>query len=123
MLAFRCIFLAVSRLEVNKISLALFTVLIAGGIAYRLISSQESKLTVANCENIRESMIELSEKDRIHNGYAIMKIYDPVEVSQSPKELVCRGEASYTDGGRGGMTYKAYVDEEGELIFRFEPDN
>lgn len=76
----------------------------------------------SNCANLREDIIELSEKDRSANGYALVAIYDPTEVSRSEKELVCTGKAAWSDNDETGLIYKQYIDQEGDTMIQYEVD-
>lgn len=65
-------------------------------------------------------MVELTEKDRASRGYALVKIYEPTEVSRSPEELKCTGRASWSDGDETGIAYRSYTDSEGEQMIEYE---
>ena len=73
-----------------------------------------------NCDSLREDIVELSERDRAARGYAIIKIYEPTEVSKSDTELVCTGQANWSDGDETGLTYRAYIDSEGDAFIEYE---
>ena len=82
--------------------------------------SNKADQALASCESIRPDIIELSEKDRVAKGYALVAIYEPTEVSKSDTELVCRGKASWSDNDETLITYKQYIDQEGALMLQFE---
>jgi hypothetical protein len=73
-----------------------------------------------DCDSLREDIVELSERDRAARGYAIIKIYEPTEVSKSDTELVCSGRANWSDGDETGLTYRAYIDSEGDAFIEYE---
>ena len=74
---------------------------------------------LSTCENIRSDIIELSEKDRASEGYALVAIYEPTKVSKSEKELNCRGKAFWSDNDETEISYKQYLDQEGNLMLQY----
>ena len=74
----------------------------------------------STCENIRQDIIDLTEEDRVSRGYALVAIYEPTEVSKTDKELKCRGKASWSDGDSTGITYKQYIDQEGDIMIEYQ---
>jgi hypothetical protein len=41
-------------------------------------------------------------------------------VSKSDTELVCSGRANWSDGDETGLTYRAYIDSEGDAFIEYE---
>ena len=76
----------------------------------------------STCENIRQDIIDLTEEDRASRGYALVAIYEPTEVSKTNKELKCRGKASWSDGDSTGITYKQYIDQEGDIMIEYQAE-
>ncbi len=77
----------------------------------------------SDCENIRGEIISLSEEDRDLTGFALVKIYEPAELSRSADELKCSGLALWSDGDKTGIAYRSYIDSESERIIEYEvPD-
>ncbi len=73
-----------------------------------------------DCDSLREDIVELSERDRAARGYAIIKIYEPTEVSRNDTEVVCTGRANWSDGDETGLTYRIYIDGEGDAFIEYE---
>jgi len=85
--------------------------------------AEKADQAVSDCENTRAEIVELSEKDRASNGFALLKIYEPTEVSRTDKELKCTGRASWSDGDQTKINYRSYLDSEGERFVEYEvPD-
>ena len=78
--------------------------------------------SASTCENIRQDIIDITEKDRASRGYALVAIYEPTEVSKTDKELKCRGKASWSDGDSTGITYKQYIDQEGDIMIEYQAE-
>ncbi len=76
---------------------------------------------LSNCESIRSEIIELSEKDRASRGYALVAIYEPLEVSKSENMLNCQGKASWSDSDTTQIKYKQYIDSEGVIMLEYDP--
>jgi len=96
----------------------------ATAIATAGCESLSSKVDQASstCENIRQEIIDLTEKDRASRGYALVAIYEPTEVSKTDNELNCRGKASWSDQDKTGITYKQYIDQDGNLMLEYTPE-
>ena len=94
----------------------------AAAIATAGCESLSSKVDQASstCENIRQDIIDLSEKDMASRGYALVAIYEPTELSKTDKELNCRGKASWSDSDTTGITYKQYIDQEGNVMLEYK---
>ena len=75
---------------------------------------------VSDCDNTRDEIIDLTEQDRASRGYAVVKIYDPVEVSRTDAELKCQGRAKWSDGDETSIVYRSYLDSEGERLVEYE---
>lgn len=74
----------------------------------------------SDCDNTRSEIVELSEKDRPARGYALIKIYEPTQVSRTEQELRCTGRASWSDGDETRIDYRSYLDPEGERFVEYE---
>ena len=72
------------------------------------------------CENLRQNIIELSEKDRASRGFALVAIYEPTEISKTDKELYCRGNGAWSDGDKTKITYKQYIDQEENVMIEYD---
>ncbi len=68
-----------------------------------------------SCDSIEEDVIQLEEK-------ALIKIIKAREVSRSPREVVCRGVAVYRNGNEIRMRYRAYIDEDRDLMIAYDTD-
>ena len=68
-----------------------------------------------SCDSIEEDVIRLEEK-------ALIKIVKAREVSRTPREVTCRGIAVYRDGNEIGMRYRAYIDEDRDLMIAYDTD-
>ena len=66
-----------------------------------------------SCDSIEEDVIQLEEK-------ALIKIIKAREVSRSPREVVCRGVAVYRNGNEIRMRYRAYIDEDRDLMIAYD---
>ncbi len=90
-------------------------------ISTAMLLSSCNSTAMKTCESIRDDIVELSEKDRASRGYAIVKIYEPVEVSRSNEKLSCEGRASWSDQDETKLKYSTYKDSEGEWMLEYEP--
>ena len=68
-----------------------------------------------SCDSIEEYVVRLEEK-------ALIKIVKAREVSRSPREVTCRGMAVYRDGTEIRMRYRAYIDEDRDLMITYDTD-
>jgi len=75
---------------------------------------------LGDCDALRPSIVELSERDRTSRGFSLIKIYEPTEVSRTETELSCKGEASWSDGDKTAITYKSTVDSEGDVMIEYK---
>ena len=75
---------------------------------------------IADCNNLREEIIELSEEDRQSRGFALVKIRKPKTMSKSGNLISCSGSALWTDGDKTSITYKSYIDEDGDRMIEYE---
>ena len=98
------------------ISLLSLSLLTSGCSLIESVTSQ----TLSDCDDLREQIVELSEKDRAKDGYSIVKIYEPQETSRSDQEIACRGMAHWSDLDKTPITYRNYVDSEGEVMIEFK---
>jgi hypothetical protein len=94
------------------VSLATGSLLLAG------CNSLDQSLT--DCDNLREEIVELSEEDRFANGFALIKIRNPVKTSETDKKIICRGDAVWTDGDKTRIQYTSYIDEDGDRMIEYE---
>jgi len=81
---------------------------------------QKADQVVSDCENTRDEIVELTEKDRAARGYAVVKIYEPVEISRTANELKCTGTAHWSDGDNTKINYRSYLDSEGDRFVEYE---
>ena len=70
---------------------------------------------IPTCDSIEEDVVRLEEG-------ALIKIVKAREVSRTPRNVVCRGIALYRDGTEIKMRYRAYVDEDRELMVEYDTD-
>jgi len=77
----------------------------------------------SDCDNTRDEIIKLSEQNKETTGFALVKIYEPAELSRNADELKCSGLALWSDGDKTRIAYRSYIDEEGERFIEYEvPD-
>jgi hypothetical protein len=95
-------------------------ILVSSAIVCCLAGCASISQTSETCDSLRDQVVELTEKDRASRGYALVKIYEPTEVSRSPEELKCTGRASWSDGDETGIAYRSYTDSEGEQMIEYE---
>ena len=76
--------------------------------------------SIANCDNLREEIVELSNEGRQSRGFALVKIRKPKTLSKSDNLISCSGSALWTDGDRTSITYKSYIDEDGDRMIEYE---
>ena len=76
--------------------------------------------SIADCNNLREEIIELSEEDRQSRGFALVKIRRPKTLSKSDYLISCGGSALWSDGDKTCITYKSYIDEDGDRMIEYE---
>jgi hypothetical protein len=65
-----------------------------------------------SCDSVEEDVIRLEEG-------ALIKIVKAREVSRTSREVVCRGVAVYRDGTEIKMRYRAYIDEDRDLMIEY----
>lgn|GEM_PF-1786292 len=94
--------------------------LLSSAIACCLASCSSIQQASETCDSLRDHVVELTEKDRASRGFALVKIYEPTEVSRSSEELKCTGRASWSDGDETGIAYRSYTDSEGEQMIEYE---
>ena len=95
-------------------------VVLVGSLACVLTGCEFTQTITKDCDSLREDIVALSEQDRAARGYAIIKIYEPTEVSKSDSEVKCTGRASWSDGDETGIAYRAYIDSEGDPFIEYE---
>ena len=66
-----------------------------------------------SCDSVEEDVIRLEEG-------ALIKIVKAREVSRTSREVVCRGVAVYRDGDEIKMRYRAYIDEDRDLMVEYD---
>ncbi len=66
-----------------------------------------------SCDAVEEDVIRLEEG-------ALIKIVKAREVSRTTREVVCRGGAVYRDGDEIKMRYRAYIDEDRDLMVEYD---
>lgn len=66
-----------------------------------------------SCDSVEEDVIRLEEG-------ALIKIVKSREVSRTTREVVCRGMAVYRDGDEIKMRYRAYIDEDHDLMVEYD---
>ncbi len=74
---------------------------------------------VRTCENIREQVILLSERNVAANVNTIIKIYDPKTVKAEPGKVSCSGRAILSNAEETTVYYRAYQDSDGEWLIEF----
>jgi hypothetical protein len=72
-----------------------------------------------SCKDLRSEIVDLSKDQKDSLGYALIKIYDPTEISRTESRVVCKGLGSFTDGEELPIKYQVYKDREGEWIFEY----
>lgn len=68
-----------------------------------------------SCDSVEEDVIRLAEG-------ALIKIVKAREVARTSREVICRGVALYRDGTEIKMRYRAYIDEDRELMVEYDTD-
>ena len=76
--------------------------------------------SITDCNNLRQEIIDLSEEDRQSRGFALVKIRKPKTLSKSGHLVACSGSALWTDGDKTSITYKSYIDEDGDRMIEYE---
>ena len=76
--------------------------------------------SIADCDNLREEIVELSKEDRQSRGFALVKIRKPKTLSKSDNLISCNGSALWSDGDKTSITYKSYIDEDGDRMIEYE---
>lgn len=70
---------------------------------------------IPTCDSIEEDVIRLEERE-------LIKIVKAREVSRTPREVTCQGIAVYRDGNEIRMRYRAYIDEDRDLMIAYDTD-
>lgn len=76
--------------------------------------------SIADCDNLREEIVELSKEDSQSRGFALVKIRKPKTLSKSDNLISCIGSALWSDGDKTSITYKSYIDEDGDRMIEYE---
>ena len=76
--------------------------------------------SITDCDNLREEIVELSKEDRQSRGFALVKIRKPKTLSKSDNSISCIGSALWSDGDKTSITYKSYIDEDGDRMIEYE---
>ena len=76
--------------------------------------------SITSCDNLREEIVELSEEDRQSRGFALIKIRKPKTLFKSDNLISCNGSALWSDGDKTSITYKSYIDEDGDRMIEYE---
>lgn len=69
--------------------------------------------SIPTCDSIEEDVIRLEERE-------LIKIVKAREVSRTPREVTCRGIAVFRDGNEIRMRYRAYIDEDRDLMIAYD---
>jgi len=72
-------------------------------------------VVITSSKSIAEDVIRLEEK-------ALIKIINAREVSLSPRDVTCQVVAVYRDGTEIRMRYRAYIDEDRDLMIAYDAD-
>jgi hypothetical protein len=94
--------------------------LVGGAMVCCLASCKSIQKVSQTCDSLRDEVVKLTEKDRASRGFALVKIYEPTEVSRTSEELKCTGKASWSDGDETGIDYRSYIDREGERMLEYK---
>ena len=73
-----------------------------------------------SCKDLRSEIVDLSRDQQDSDGYTLIKIYDPTEISRTETRVVCRGLGSFTNGKELPLKYQVFKDREGEWMFFYE---
>ena len=98
----------------------LFFVISAASLILAISGCSQLDQIITNCDNLREEIVEMSEEDRQSRGYALVKIREPKTLSKSDNGISCSGSAIWTDGDKTSITYKSYLDEDGDRMIEYE---
>ena len=73
-----------------------------------------------SCKDLRKDIVDLTIDQQDSVGYALIKIYDPIEISRTGSSVVCRGLGSFTDGDELPIKYQVFKDREGEWMLEYQ---
>ena len=73
-----------------------------------------------SCKDLRSEIVDLTIDQQDSVGYALIKIYDPTEISRTENRVICKGLGSFTDGDELPIKYEVYKDREGEWMLSYE---
>ena len=100
----------------NKIPVAI----LASSLILGMAGCAQLAQSIVDCDNLREEIIELSDEDRQSRGFALVKIRTPKTLSKSDHLISCSGSALWTDGDKTSITYKSYIDDDGDRMIEYE---
>ena len=73
-----------------------------------------------SCKDLRSEIVDLTVEQQDSNGYVLIKIYDPTEISRTQSRVVCKGLGSFTTGEEIPIKYEVYKDREEEWMLTYE---
>ena len=73
-----------------------------------------------SCKDLRSEIVDLSRDQQDSDGYTLIKIYDPTEISRTETRVVCKGIGSFTNGDILSIKYQVFKDREGEWMLFYE---
>jgi len=73
-----------------------------------------------SCKDLRKDIVELATEQQDSDGYTLIKIYDPTEISRTDTRVVCRGIGSFTNGKELPLKYQVFKDREGEWMIEYK---
>ena len=74
-----------------------------------------------SCKDLRRNIVDLSIDQQDSVGFALVKIYEPTELSRTKSRVVCKGLGSFTNGYEIPIKYEVYRDREGEWMLTYIP--
>ena len=72
------------------------------------------------CKDLRQEIVDLTVDQQASVGYALIKIYDPTQVSRTKTRVLCKGLGAFTDGDEIPIKYEVYKDREGDWMLQYE---
>ena len=101
----------------NKAAICIPVIALISG----LIGCAQLDQSIPDCENLREEIVELSKEDRQSRGFSLVKIRKPKTLAKSDNLISCSGSALWSDGDKTSITYKSYIDEDGDCLLYTSP--
>ena len=84
-----------------------------------LLASCSSTPRLESCEELVAGIIEDTKEDDVK----ILKIYNPKTVSETPREISCKGEAiDNSSSKRYAFYFRTYFDEEDTPFVYYQPE-